>query len=103
MSPGEAGERIAALEATLVGILSDVAELQRELAGPPRQDSIRGRLHRLESSDAAAKAAEAALVAARAVQGQTFSRRQKIAGLVLALIVAGAAVGGLVLEIIAAT
>lgn len=84
-------------------LLAEIAEIQREIAGPPRQESLRGRLHRLETADAAAKAATAALEAARAVQSRTFSRREKIVGMLLALVTTAAAVGAFVLSLIAAT
>lgn len=103
MPNGEYGERVARLEAEVRGLREAVTTLHVRIEGPPRKDSISGRMHTLESSEAAAKAAEAALVAAHAVSSQSFSRRQKIAGLVLGLLTTGAAVGAFVLALISAT
>lgn len=62
---------------------ADIAEIKMALEGPPRDQSIRGRLHVLETSDAAAKAAEAALATARALHAERgdrgFSRKERIA------------------------
>lgn len=63
-----------------------LAELRHQLEGPPRGDSIRGRLHVLENDTAAARAATAALEAARAVQAGAFTRKERIVVAVLALI-----------------
>ena len=66
----------------------DIGELVTSIQGPPRDDSIRGRLHRLEDSEATAKAAEAALTMAKTVHAQqgerTFTRREKVAGVFIA-------------------
>jgi len=66
----------------------DISDLAVLIQGPPRDESIRGRLHRLEDSEATAKAANAALTAAKAMYEQStekrFSRREKLVGLVFA-------------------
>lgn len=43
----------------------EVAELERQFDGPPRADSIRTRMHRLESDASSARFAQAALERAR--------------------------------------
>ena len=55
----------------------DLGKLEGALHGPPTDTSVRGRLHKLESDDAAARAASAALEAVRLAQRQTFSTFEK--------------------------
>lgn len=66
----------------------DIADLAVLIQGPPRDDSIRGRLHKLEDSEATAKAANAALTAAKAMyehsSDKRFSKREKIGGVLVA-------------------
>lgn len=68
---------------------ADVREISVALQGPPREGSIRARIHELEGHQAAAKAAEAALEMARQIRDERgqrrFTRGEKIAGLLLAL------------------
>lgn len=117
MQTGDAGvpplaERIATLESELRGLRgkisddlanlrNDLAELEVEVHGPPREHSLRGRVHTLEQSDAAARAAQAALEAARAVQDRTWSGRRQVIAFTVGLCVSGAAIGGFVLQVIA--
>lgn len=86
------GERLRALETLVVGLQADMVELSRVIEGPPREDSLRGRLHRLESNEAAAHAAAAALEAARALRDHTFSRGQKLIALMFGLVTTSCAV-----------
>lgn len=78
---------------------ADIQELTVLISGPPRDDSLRGRLHKLEDSEATAKAAEAALTAAKAMyerRGETlFTRRQTIAVLVFTFVMAACALATL--------
>lgn len=59
------GERVTRVEQMIVDTNKDVADLYVIVQGPPRDESIRGRLHHLESSQVAASAAEAALIVAK--------------------------------------
>lgn len=93
-------ERLARLEEQMKGMREDMAELRRSLEGPPRDESIRGRLHVLETNDAAAVAARAALEAARAAQGQSWTRKERVGLFIFAGIGAvGTIVSGVVLVI----
>lgn len=72
------GERLAAVEQRVEDLRSDIRVMQRTIEGPPREESIRGRLHKLESSDVAAQAASAALETARSIRDRALSRSEKI-------------------------
>lgn len=56
----------------------DLAELGKAINGPPRAESLRGRVHVLETSDAAAKAAAAAVEAVKVMRRDGWSSFQKI-------------------------
>ena len=56
---------------------ADILDIKNTLNGV-HDRSVRQRLHKLENDNAAAKAAEAALVAARAMQGQTWTKRERV-------------------------
>jgi hypothetical protein len=100
-------EQVRALRDTVraeaESIREDYRAMHEQLHGPPWERSIRGRLHQLETNDAAAVAARAALEAATAVRGRTFGRREKIVGLALGVVGTGCAVGAFVLALLAAT
>lgn len=72
------GERLAAVEQRVEDLRSDIRVVQRTIEGPPREESIRGRLHKLESNDIAAQAATAALETARTLRDRSLSRSEKI-------------------------
>lgn len=76
----------------MTGLREDVAAIERALNGPPRDESFRGRLHKLENSDAAARAAASALDAARAIRADTWSTFQKLLVTGAAIVAAAAAV-----------
>lgn len=116
MSPTELGERIVALEqqvlalrdtvrAEAASIREDLLALHEQIHGPPWERSIRGRLHTLETTEAAARAAEVALETARELQAQAgerrFSRRERAAIVATAVLGAGCAIGTLALGIVA--
>jgi len=77
-SNDDLGVRLAVLEERLKDVQTDVRDLVVVIQGPPREESIRGRLHRLESADAAANAAAAALATARELHARALTRMQKI-------------------------
>lgn len=88
-------DRMGKVEQEVVATRVEVREARRDISevlvviqGPPRDESIRGRLHRLEDSEATAKAAEAALTMAKTVRDQSsekrFTKREKAAGLFIA-------------------
>lgn len=84
-------QRITRLETRTDDLEEDMREVKRVIDGPPRNDSIRGRLHILESDRAAATAAEAAVTAALAIREsakeRTFGKREKVIALTLASVV----------------
>ena len=84
-------ERISKLEVRTDDLEEDMREVKRIIDGPPRPDSLRGRLHALESDRAAARAAEAAVSAALAIRESTservFGKREKLIALALAVVV----------------
>ena len=74
--------RLAVLAQQLVSLTDGQAELRRIIEGPPREESVRGRLHTLEAENAAAKVAAQALAQAtarerRARERETWSRRRE--------------------------
>lgn len=75
MESDEVVERLARLEVNMSDLKQDVAQILVQIQGPPREDSLRGRIHKVESSTAAAKAAEAALTIARDIHAQNNERR----------------------------
>lgn len=77
------GERIARLEERMEALRQDHTELYEIVNA--RDTGVRPRLHRLENDSAAAKAAEAALTAARAMRDQGWSRSQKLTALAVAI------------------
>lgn len=94
MAPRTQGERLAALEQQVRDLIGDVADLRREIHGPgtPDEPPIRRRLHRLEKGSAEALLLERAMreqaQAAAAANVRSFSRREKLAGLGIAALVA---------------
>jgi hypothetical protein len=82
---------------------SNLRAMHEQVHGPPWERSVRGRLHVLESSEAATRTAEAALEAAKAMQGRTWSRRSKVLAAAIGIVTASCAVGAFVLALIAAT
>jgi predicted RNase H-like nuclease (RuvC/YqgF family) len=92
--PRTQAERIAALEERVRELRADVDELAREIRGPgtPDEPPIRRRLHRLERSGEEALKIERELRRraqdAAAVSGRQFSRREKLAALAIAALVA---------------
>lgn len=92
MAAPSVGERLARLEQQMFELREDVHSIDRALNGPPREESFRGRLHLLETSDAAAKAAEAALSAVRVMQRESWSSFQKVLVTGAALVAAGVSV-----------
>lgn len=87
------GERVRALEVQMIAVNADVAELFVQVQGPPRNESIRGRLHTLESSQAAASAAEAALIVAKQLRDERSHRAWTIKEKALTLVLAVLAIG----------
>lgn len=88
-------DRTGRVEQQLVETRSDVKEARADIheilvtiQGPPREESLRGRLHRVEDNQSAAKAAEAALTAAKSFYERSsekrFSKWEKLAGLLIA-------------------
>lgn len=117
MSPAELGERLAALEAQFAALRDTVTqdhrrlgeELRRlriQLEGPPRDESLRGRLHKLEQAEHAAKAATAALEAAREIRDaageRRFSRRERVVIVCTAVLGSLLALGTFSLALVAA-
>ena len=80
-----ADERLAVCEQRIKDAEKDIAALFVMMQGPPRDESVRGRLHMLEQNNAAANAATAAVEAVKLVQSsaanQRFSRGEKLVGL----------------------
>lgn len=88
----ELGERLAALETEVKGMRDDLIVIERRINGPPRSESLSGRVHALESSDAAAKAATAALDAVKVMRRDGWSAFQKALVTGAALVAAAASV-----------
>ena len=84
-------ERLVRVEEKVNVLHDDLLEVKLAINGPPREESVRGRLHRLESNEAAAKAAEAALTAARALHDERsekkFTKLDKVIGGLIAFAV----------------
>lgn len=87
-------ERLVRLEEGQEDLKDDVRAIRVQMEGPPRDESIRGRLHKIETSEATANAAKAALAAAEASRKQAqvmrqqasenrFTKREKVTGLLL--------------------
>lgn len=97
------GERLAVLEERVREMQDDMREVRVAISGPPREDSIRGRLHKLEDDSAAANAAKAALEAAQALREQQGVMQltvvEKRVGMVLGVVVAFCALAGLILNV----
>ena len=70
--------RLAVVEQRIKEAEEDIRMFRQQLDGPPRDESIRGRLHMLETSDNAAKAAAAAVEAVKLVNRQRFTRGEKL-------------------------
>ena len=75
--------RLAVCEQRIKEAEEDIRMLHIMLEGPPRDESVRGRLHRLEANNAAANAATAAVEAVKLVKQQKFTRGEKLIGLVI--------------------
>lgn len=99
MAPGDRidrfEERVSKIEQKVTETNTQLHEARRDIQdilvtiqGPPRTESIRGRIHRLENSEAAAKAAQAALEAVQAVREDTTDRRLSRAEKKLGLLIA---------------
>lgn len=65
------------LEEALRQLRAEHADLAARLDGPPWERSVRGRLHSLESSEAAAKAASSALAEAQAERRRARQERER--------------------------
>lgn len=117
MSPGELGERLAALEAQVAALRDTVrreaAELRKDykalhetIHGPPWENSLRKKVHDLQEANAAANAAQAALAAARELQRQQgerrFTRRERIVIVTTAVVGSLLALGTFALALVAA-
>jgi hypothetical protein len=93
MSTDDIRERLARVEVMIAAANADIAMLHADIHGPPRDSSVRGRLHVLEQGNAAANAAAAAVEAVKLVQQQTslrrFSRTEKFLGLLFAAMLTG--------------
>lgn len=74
-------ERFAHIEGRLVRLEEDMRDVAIALNGPPRAESVRGRLHLLESSELGAKAAEAALGMARELHDRRLTKWEKLAAI----------------------
>ena len=77
--------RLAVLEQRVLSAEADIRDLWVAIQGPPRDDSIRGRLHVLEQAEAAANAATAAVEAVKLVGRQRFTRGEKLFGIFVSL------------------
>lgn len=66
----------------------DVHAIGRDLHGPPREDSLRGRIHKLENNDASTRAATAALETARELRRTNWTWWQKTVAFLVGLLVA---------------
>lgn len=88
-------ERVARLEERADALQEDVRELRLDVHGPLQGRSVRERIHKLETNDAAAMAAAAALDAAKRIRQDTWSSWSK-------WVVTGAAVASAVLSLYAA-
>jgi Flp pilus assembly protein TadD len=64
-------ERLARVEEQVRVNTSGLAELHQEVHGPPRDDSVKGRLHKLETVNAVESAATSALEALKAQTAAT--------------------------------
>jgi hypothetical protein len=88
--------RLAVCEQRIKEAEEDIRMLHQAMEGPPRDQSIRGRLHMLENSNAAALAGQAAVNAARMLTNQRkdrkFSRGETIFGVVFGAPIAASAV-----------
>lgn len=82
---GEEAARLAVCEQRITEAEEDIRKVYTILEGPPRDESIRGRLHLLETSQAAAHAATAAVEAVKLVSRQRFTRGEKLIGLVFSV------------------
>lgn len=84
-------ERLARLETLYADLREDVNQITTTIEGPPgnRNESIRGRLHKLETDEIAAQAAQAALATVRELRDRRLTTTEKRAaiffGAVLAL------------------
>ena len=77
--------RLAVLERRIQDAEDDIRNIWVNIQGPPRDDSLRGRLHILEQNNAAANAATAAVEAVKLVQRQRFTRGEKVFGLLMSI------------------
>jgi hypothetical protein len=71
----QAEERWRRLQDDIDQLRRDIVELEREVLGPPRKESVRGRLHDLENDAAAARVAADTLAVIQMRQERESGRR----------------------------
>lgn len=85
-------ERTARVEQRVTNHGEELDSLKQRLDGPPREDSLSGRIHRLESDAVAATAAKAALEEVRKLRTEQsdrqWSRGDKIAATLIGVAIA---------------
>jgi len=85
------GVRFAEINGRLRSLEEKVEDLIELIHGGPsvtRSDSLRGRLHTLETANAAAAAAQAALDAVRSLQVRRLGRAEKFAAILFGFVIA---------------
>ena len=84
--------RVKLMDKRVRDVIIEIGGVPDEIGRDPDRPSLRRRVHRLETADVASKTAAAALEAASqlraAANENRFTKREKIAGLLLALLVA---------------
>ena len=70
--------KLLVLETRADNMQEEIRELVVQLEGPPRGDSLRGRVHKLENDHAAANAAAAAVEAAKLMEGRSVSWKLRL-------------------------
>ena len=75
-------------EQAMTDVKDDLRDLSAAIHGPPRDGSIRGRVHKLENDHLAADAAATALSAAREIRENRWTAGQQRLAVLLAVIVA---------------
>jgi hypothetical protein len=92
MSTNDLAAQLARLDQRVTGHGEEIDALRLRIDGPPRNDSLSGRIHSLENDRAAANAAHAALKVAEEIRKEREDRRwtrgDKILASVVALIIA---------------
>lgn len=83
--------RISSLEVRVDGLEDSIRRMRTRIEGPPREESLSGRVHKLENDASAARAAAAAIRGAEMLREQhddrSFSRKERLLALALALVI----------------